>query len=152
MDFRVSRAQPSNQDEFGIEHDVEISVDLHDYENGLSVDVKEQIKCSRYSYPVVFSQMACQSRYGEQTKVGDPDGKPMILQVVIPYPEHLQDVGNGSLYSFLPTQLRLTIPLACHVPFKLDASREFVDPQNENQWFQDASRFLADIIDRSYMD
>ncbi|MBQ1390033.1 MAG: hypothetical protein IIY78_10505 [Clostridia bacterium] len=56
------------------------------------------------------------------------------------------------MYSFLPTQLKLTVPIVCHVPFKLDASREFVDPQGENQWFREASRYLSELMDFVYQD
>ncbi len=152
MEFNVSRSGYFSQNTVGVERDVELSVDLHDYENGTEVDVKERISCSRYSYPVVFSRKACQSRYGEKTQVGTPNGKPMVLRVILPNPEHIADVGMGALYSFLPTQLRLTVPLVCHVPFKLDASREFVDPQGENLWFQEASEHLASLIDYAYTD
>lgn len=151
MEFHVSRTAIPDEKTIQVERDVELSVDLHDYENGLEVNVTEQIQCSRYSYPVVFSRKACQSRYGENTKVGSNNGKPMILRVVLPHPEYLSDVGMGSLYSFLPTQLKLTVPLVCHVPFKLDASREFVDPQDENIWFNEASVYLSELIDYAYM-
>lgn len=152
MEFHVSRSKLSEPEGIQVERDVVISANLRDYENGTEVGYIEKINCSRYSYPVVFSREACLSRYGERTQVGSPDGKPMILRVILPNPEHLPDVGMGALYSFLPTQLKLTAPLVCHVPFKLDASREFVDPQDENLWFQEASGYLAELIDYSYKD
>lgn len=152
MEFTVSRTNNMNSNDIAIERDVVLSVDLHDYENCVEVNVKEQISCSRYSAPVTFSRKACQSRYGENTKVGYPNGKPMVLRVILPNQEHLSDVGTGALYSFLPTQLRLTVPIVCHVPFKLDASREFVDPQGGNLWFQEASKYLSDLIDFAYLD
>lgn len=152
MEFHVSRTSLPDTDSIQVERDVDISVDLHDYDNGSEINVTEQIKCSRYSYPIVFSRKACQSRYGENTKVGSENGKIMVLRVVLPNPEYLMDVGMGALYSFLPTQLKLTVPLVCHVPFKLDASREFVDPQNENLWFKEASKYLSELIDYAYMD
>ena len=153
MEYHVSRSGISGQSGIEVERDVEISVNLRDHDdNGSDVDVRESIICSRYSYPVVFTRKACQARYGEDTQVGLPNGKTMILRVVLPNPEYIQDVGMGALYSFLPTQLKLTVPMVCHVPFKLDASREFVDPQGENLWFQEASQHLAKLIDYAYMD
>ena len=152
MEFTVSRSGVTDNNKVEVERDVELSVNLHDYENGTEIDVKEQISCSRYSYPVVFSRKACQSRYGENTQVGKPDGKPMTIRVILPNLAHIDDVGMGALYSFLPTQLKLTVPLVCHVPFKLDASREFVDPQGENTWFQEASGYLSELIDYAYTD
>lgn len=152
LEFKVSRSELSGKNVIETERDVLISVDLHDYDNGREVDVTEQISCTRYSYPVVFSKASCKSRYGETTKVGGDTGKSMILRVIMPNKEHIADVGAGSLYSFLPTQLKLTVPIVCHVPFKLDASREFVDPQGENQWFREASRYLSELMDFVYQD
>lgn len=153
MEFHVSRSELSDGPGMKVERDVEISVNLHGKsEKNNDVSVTKTIRCSRYSYPVVFSRKACQSRYGEQTEVGKPDGKPMTLRVILPEPEYLKDIGNGALYSFLPTQLRLTVPVVCHVPFKLDASREFVDPQGENLWFENALGYLAKLVDEAYED
>ena len=36
------------------------------------------------------------------------------------------------------------------MPFKLDASREFVDPQNENLWFRESCEYLSDLMDHTY--
>ena len=102
MEFHVSRTAIFDEKTIQVERNVNLSVDLHDYENGREINVTEQIQCSRYSYPVIFSRKACQSRYGENTKVGSNNGKLMILRVVLPNPEYLSDVGMGSLYSFLP--------------------------------------------------
>lgn len=152
MEFCVSRAALEYNTGIQFERDVAISVDLHDYENGSEINEKETIFCTRYTYPVIYSRIACQSRYGENTKVGNNGGKKMHLQVIMPNTEYLADVGTGSLYSFLPTQLKLSVPVLCHVPFKLDASREFVDPQNENQWFQESSKYLSKLMDYAYSD
>lgn len=71
-------------------------------------------------------------------------------------PDQLRKMGKtdkfGALYSFLPTQIRLTVPMAIHAPFKLDASREFVDPQNENAWFQHTVDSLSEMLVRVYRD
>jgi hypothetical protein len=76
----------------------------------------------------------------------------MILSVVVPDTDYITTVGNGALYSFLPTQLKLNVPIVCHVPFKLDASREFVDPQDNNLWFKEASNYLSELIEKVYLD
>ncbi|HPD89233.1 MAG TPA: hypothetical protein PLU75_07165 [Oscillospiraceae bacterium] len=153
MEFRVTRS--ISKDDAGIqsERDVTISVDLHDYENCYETNVKESILCTRYTYPVTYSRKACQARYGEDTEVGSNGGKKMFLQAVMPNTDYIEDVGAGSLYSFLPTQLKLTVPIVCHVPFKLDASREFVDPQDKNPlWFQESSKYLSELMDYAYSD
>lgn len=152
MEFHVSRTGNDNSNHFKVEKGIVISVDLRDYENGSEVNVKEEVHCTRYTYYIKFSKEACQARYGDKTKVGQENGKAMILCAVIPDPDFISEVGNGALYSFLPTQLKLTVPIVCHVPFKLDASREFVDPQENNLWFQEASRFLSELMDKVYLD
>lgn len=152
MEFQISRTGNGSNEQFRVENDIEISVDLRDYENGSEVNVKEEIHCTRYTYYVTFSKDACRARYGDKTQVGQENGKAMILSAVIPDADCIAEVGNGALYSFLPTQLKLTVPIVCHVPFKLDASREFVDPQDNNLWFQEASGYLSDMMDKVYLD
>ena len=46
----------------------------------------------------------------------------------------------------------MNVPIVCHVPFKLDASREFVDPQDNNLWFKEASNYLSELIEKVYLD
>ena len=153
MEFCVSRSEIPDHEGPQVERNVVISVNLHDHDYGSNREFNEtkQIRCSRYSLPVVFSREACQARYGVDTEAGKPNGKPMILRAIVPNLKEISKVKNGSLYSFLPTQLKLTVPMVCHVPFKLDASREFVDPQGENLWFQEASNYLAKLINAVYM-
>lgn len=152
MEFHVSRTGNESSEQFKVERDIEISVNLRDYENGSEVKVKEEIHCTRYTYFVVFSKKACHARYGEKTQVGQQNGKAMTLSAVIPDSDFISEVGKGALYSFLPTQLKLTVPIVCHVPFKLDASREFVDPQDDPLWFNEASKYLSELMDQVYTD
>ncbi len=111
MTFQVTRASSVQSSKFSREDNVQISVSLHNHENGLKQDVDEQIICTRYAYPVVFSEHACKARYGTKTKVGSNGGKPMTLYAIFPRPEDVETVGNGGLYSFLPTQLRFNVPV-----------------------------------------
>ncbi len=157
MEFKVSRATIPYDGRIDREDDVKIAVNLRDYENGLERVTVEDITCTRYTYPVVYSYEACKSRYGAKTPVGSNGGKAMALQVVIPYSEDAGKVGNGGLYSFLPTQLAFTVPVVCHAPFKLDASREFVDPQDKNApsgnlWFRETAKNLAELLDYVFSD
>ena len=153
MEFQVARSSLDYNSGITVERNVEISINLHDYSSSTSeVNEKASIICTRYIYPVTYSKVACQSRYGAETLVGSVNGKKMLLQLVIPHVEYIDEVGTGSLYSFLPTQLRWSVPIVCHVPFKLDASREFVDPQGENAWFKESNRALATLLDYAYSD
>ena len=152
MEFHVSKKAHMAEGGIHREDNIQVFVDLHDYDNGRDTNVTESFMCTRYTLPVTYSRQACQARYGENTKVGENGGKRMLLQAVLPTPEHVADVGNGSLYSFLPTQLKLTVPIVIHVPFKLDASREFVDPQNHNRWFLESSQKLSELMEYLYKD
>ena len=78
-------------------------------------------------------------------------------------PEYVPEIQNhrqsetGTLYSFLPTQVELCVPLAIHVPFKLDASREYVDPQSNgargySKWFNDSCVALHAMLKKVYTD
>lgn len=157
MEFHVSRSAAHDTKEIRREDHVSISVNLRDYENGSDRETVETISCARYTYPVLYGKAACQSRYGANTKLGSNGGKQMLLQAVVPYPEDVSKVGNGGLYSFLPTQLSFTVPIVCHAPFKLVASREFVDPQEVNGnggnlWFQETAKHLSELLEYVYRD
>ncbi len=152
MEFFVSRSKRSTSTGITREDDVEISVDLHDYDEGTERKTQKKIICSRYTSCVTLSEAACKSRYGENTKVAANGGKTMLLQAVFPKVEYCHIVGKGGLYSFLPTQLAFTVPVVCHAPYKLDASREFVDPQGGNEWFKEVSAHLSQLLDHAYTD
>lgn len=153
MQFMVSRSAATNAPDIQVERNVEIRVDLHDYENCRETNVQKSILCSRYTYPVTYSWKACISRYEDRFQDTPTNGKKMMLQAIVPNHDYLSLISKaGTLYSFLPTQIRLAAPIACHVPFKLNASREFVDPQGENRWFADSCKFFSELLDFVYKD
>lgn len=53
--------------------------------------------------------------------------------------------------SFLPTQIHMTVPIVIHIPFKLDGSCEFVDPQGENSWFKFTIDNLIKFLKKIYI-
>ena len=69
MEFHVSRTENEDFETFKIERDIDISVDLRDYENGSEVKVREIIHCTRYTYYVTLSIMSCSARYVENTQL-----------------------------------------------------------------------------------
>lgn len=107
------------------------------------------IVCTRYTTPIEYNREMCVSRYDYKTAF---QKKQMRLQVVIPNPEYVSEVGCGTLYSFLPTQVKTTVPVSCHIPFKLDSSRENVDDQGENAWFQHSRDTFAQMLHSVYID
>ena len=150
LEFNVSRTRPvlvGQNSDISYEKLVIISVRLADPKKNFGKEINKEIKCYRYSKPVIFDHRACVSRYSANTNFRE---KKLNLFAVFPHPEFIGEIKKkGSLYSFLPTQIRTNVPLMVHVPFKLDASREYVDPQNENKWFTDAcyalNRFLTEV-------
>ena len=153
MLFEVSGHPDIDLDGIHKEDKITISVNLKDYNsNGLEFNENNRVVCTRYTSNVLYSEKACKERYGEKTKVGENGGKKMSLQVFVPERKYLDDLKNGALYSFLPTQIKLSAPIVCDVPFKLDGSREFVDPQDNNLWFAESTQYLSELLDYVYLD
>lgn len=107
------------------------------------------ISCTRYTMPIVYNRDMCVSRYGTTTAFSE---KKMALQIVMPNSEFISEMGNGSLYSFLPTQVKTSVPVSCHIPFKLDSSRENVDSQGKNAWFIHSRNAFANMLHLVYAD
>ena len=148
--FNVTRIETNQDSEFKIEENVKISVDLKDsHSNRGTKNINKEVICYRYTAPILYNRKMCSERYGEDTPF---ENKKMSLHAIIPYMSSTNNISKGSLYSFLPTQLKFSMPFVCHVPFKLDGSREFVDPQNNNSWFLHSSSELSNFISKVYKD
>lgn len=153
LKFSVSRnTSLFSRTQLSTEEDVQIAVDLRDHCNGLDTNIRQDVRCIRYTMPITYNRKMCQSRYGETTAFTE---KKMFMQVVVPSVDALYGddaIKNGTLYSFLPTQIKLTVPLACHVPFKLAGSREHVDPQGNNLWFTHSCNCFAQMMKDVFLD
>ncbi len=104
-------------------------------------EVHNSIHCYRYKVNVDFDSDACLARYGDKKLY---KSKRHQIIGVVPQVVDITKFGKrGVLYSFLPTQIKLTLPLLLHVPYKLDVSREYVDSQNGNKWFADTNKYLS---------
>ncbi len=127
-----------------IEEDVILRAQIYDYNNGQERNINKEIYCLRYTKDILYDSLSCISRYGNDTKF---PYKKMKLQVVVPKIEELIKVKEcGSLYSFLPTKIRTNVPISCHIPFKLDSSREWVDSQNLNCWFNHSIKEFSAVL------
>ena len=118
--------------------------------DGSAITTKNAMSCYRYTMPITYNRQMCMSRYGKDTAF--KNGKQMYLQALIPYPEDIKVTGNGALYSFLPTQVKTTVPIVCHIPFKLTNSREYVDSQNNNEWFSHSCLSFSNFMYQVYKD
>ncbi len=105
----------------------------------LSVGGKGNPICGTYySKTIRYTIQDCKSRYGENTQF---NGREMEVKAFFPEVAYVVKGGGsgtlrrGLMYSYLPTRVELEVPIICHAPFKLDASREYVDSQNRNDWF-----------------
>lgn len=106
-----------------------------------------------YTTMVRYSKEDCQSRYGTDTRL---ETREMKIEAFFPDSSYvIGETGRGSIehglmYSFLPTQVELEVPIICHAPFKLDASREYVDSQFRNAWFRRTMTALSAFIHSCY--
>lgn len=128
LTFSVTR----EKDIEGTEHSFEDNVQLGAVFSSRGESEDCSIRCVRYTLPIKFNRAQCISRYGNTTKL---TGQTLKMQVIFPEVSELSKIKQGAFYSYLPTEIRMNVPIACHVPFKLDASREYVDSQHNNQWF-----------------
>lgn len=115
------------------------------YEDGR--DFSNEITCLHYVMPITYDREACVSRYGKDTAFPE---KRMNMQVIIPDIEYVKDkngITKGAFYSFLPTQVEIPAPIVCHIPFKLDPSREHVDSQGNNKWFVHSCKSFSKMFD-----
>ena len=152
LTFNVSRSAPVLGSDLQIETNVHLSVDLRDYHSANDKPIIQEIDCTRYTKQIIYNRDMCVSRYGVKTAFAE---KKMYMQIVFPSVDSLygdDSIKMGSLYSFLPTQIKVPIPMACHIPFKLDGSREFVDPQSRNAWFKHSCSSFAAMLKESYVD
>ena len=106
-----------------------------------------------YTTTIGYTREDCQSRYGMDTKL---ESREMKMEAFFPDASFVISengkgpIEHGLMYSFLPTQVELEVPVICHVPFKLDASREYVDSQFRNSWFRRTMNALSTFIHNCY--
>lgn len=151
LSFSVERRAPTQTEDLTVETDVHLTVDLCDTHGQADKPMHQELICTRYSKAIVYDRDMCISRYGEKTTFPQ---KRMYMHVVFPDPVSLYDntIKTGAFYSFLPTIIKLTVPMACHVPFKLDPPREYIDPDKQNQWFQHSCKEFAKMLEEVYVD
>lgn len=146
IEFNVQRKFPEMIGNLVFENDVIVSVDIKDNYNGKEQKYNTIIKCKRYTKSITYEKEECRSRYGNNTVFTK---KKHNLIALFPDLSEVLKGYKGLLYSFLPTQIYTSVPILLHVPFKLDGSREFVDPQGRNQWFlftvKELNSFLKDV-------
>ena len=139
--------------------DITTIADNVTYENGIEIGAKyacrrtsepyeKSVRCYKFTSELTYDRAACVSRYGEKTQF---QSKTMRLRVLFPQVSELSKIKTGSLYSFLPTQITTTVPIIAHAPFKLSASRDYVDSQGGNKWFKDTIGALSKLIVGSYL-
>lgn len=148
IEFDVERKEPKMLGDIALENNVIVSVDMKDYENGIDRAYSSVIECKRYTQPIIYGEKECKSRYGEDATFTERRHNLIAL-----FPMSFDDLKDykGLMYSFLPTQIQITVLIVLHVPFKLDRSRQFVDPQNENRWFTYTIDNLESFLKKIYV-
>lgn len=148
IEFSVEKGKETNRIDGGIdlEENVIISSKISSTETKQR-EIKD-IKCYRYIMPIKYNREMCISRYSKETKLSERN---MTFQIVIPHPD--EDISSsGTLYSYLPTLIRIRPSFACHIPFKLSASREYIDSQGNNEWFMHSINTFAKMLKYVYID
>lgn len=148
IEFDVQRKEPEMVGDIAFEDDVIVSVDMKDYDNGINKAYSSAIKCKRYTQPIIYGENECKARYGEDAPFSE-----RLHNLIALFPTSLDGLKEykGLMYSFLPTQIQMTAPIVLHVPFKLDGSREFVDPQGGNRWFTFTMENLEKFLKKIYV-
>ncbi len=148
IEFDVERKEPEMIGDIAFENNVIVSVDMKDHENGIDKAYSSEIECKRYTQPIVYGEIECKSRYGENAAFTERRHNLIAL-----FPMSFDGLKDykGLMYSFLPTQIQMTAPIVLHVPFKLDGSRQFVDPQDENRWFTYTIENLENFLKKIYI-
>ena len=149
LEFNVERKEPVHRNGLLVEKEVMLSVNMEDSVNGIDKKYKSEIICNRYTMPLIYGEKECQSRYGMDTAF--TERKHNLVAVFPVITEELKEY-RGVMYSFLPTQIKLNAPVILHVPYKLDGSREFVDPQSNNKWFSYTTEKLVGFVKNVYSD
>lgn len=150
LEFTVSKGLEKTVLSNGLEREDGVIISSIMSSRERRIDKQEtSISCTRYTMPIIYNRDMCVSRYGNTTAFSE---KKMALQIVMPNSDFVSEVGNGSLYSFLPTQVKTTVPVSCHIPFKLDSSRENVDSQEKNAWFMHSRNVFANMLHLVYAD
>ena len=148
IEFDVERKNPEMIGDIAFEDDVVISVDMKDHYDGMDKGYSSIISCKRYTQPIIYGEKECKARYGDDASFSER--RHNLIAIFPNQTSELKDF-KGLLYSFLPTQIQMTAPIVLHVPFKLDGSREFVDPQGKNQWFNYTVKNLAEFLKNIYI-
>ena len=147
LSFSISNKQKYTT--FTCEKNVTVSVSVKDYKDGIETNEKYSLNGRRYSQPIVFEREMCQSRYGASTEFVK---KTLLMQVIVPHEEEIDKSLHGRLYSYFPTQVETSVPMAVHAPFKLIDSREYVDDQKNNEWFVHCCQSLSEFLKKVYLD
>lgn len=149
IEFDVQRKEPVEKNGILFEDSVNVSIDMKDHHNSLDREYQSDISCYRYTMPITYGRAECVARYGEDVVFSE-----RRHNIIAVFPKITDELRNfkGVMYSFLPTQIHTTAPIILHVPYKLDGSREFVDPQGKNKWFTYTSEQLAFFLQKVYLD
>lgn len=148
IEFNVEKRKKTISSELMYEEEVVVSVDMKSSFNGQDRENNNILTCKRYTLPITYGQEACQSRYGAE--IAFSKRRHNLIAVFPDMDESLKNY-NGILYSFLPTQIRISAPFVLHVPYKLNGSRDYVDPQGGNVWFNFTNEMLGRFLKQVFI-
>lgn len=94
----------------------------------------QSIQCYRYAKEIMYSLAECKARFGND----EEQPRTYRLEIIIPVDTSMHFPGR--IYSFFPTEQKLSVPMIIQAPFKLDSSRtnianQSVTADSSNLWF-----------------
>lgn len=109
------------------------------------------IQCYHYSKEITYSVDECKSRFGNDEE------KERKYKIEIITSADLTDIFEGRIYSFFPTEQKLTVPMIVQAPFKLDSARTNIANQSDtadssNLWFLRTKNETINYINHVYED
>ena len=109
------------------------------------------IRCYHYSKEITYSVDECKSRFGND------ETKERKYKIEIITSADLTDIFEGRIYSFFPTEQKLTVPMIVQAPFKLDSARTNIANQSDtadssNLWFVRTKNETISFINHVYED
>lgn len=140
-----------------------IQLESHIKSQNVDFEDNPPMSCYRYSRKITYNHEQCLSKFGEQDC---PDEKQFDLVALFPTDPTVLKTRNeitnkmmpakGMMYCFLPTRMELEVPLILNVPYELNTSREYVNPNlthtNPSAWFNHTTEELSKFLIDCYLD
>ncbi len=149
LEFDVERKSPVSIDGICKEDNIQIRSTYIADRSKIETKKTSHVIGDRYEKSISYDYEKCISRYGPKTQLQERE---LSLVAIFPKIGYGLDTSKGSLYSYLPMDVPIPVPLVVHAPFKLDSARLHIDSQGKNLWFQHTASELRGFLINCYKD